>query len=319
MRGKIGKLLGIVTEFGPIFSAKYCFYKYTQKDEKYIKLTYEYLYDVLKPLIEEYKGKKDLPIENLSNHNTKVPVWVCWWQGYDNMPDLCKMCYHRLEKMLPENTELHLITLENYKNYVHIPSDLLGRFESGTITMTTYSDVLRNYLLKEHGGLWIDSTVFVSNRISKEFFEQNNWWSVKLPFEGEKVTNLGQKISKRKWASFLQMGYKGNLLNSFVADAFEVYYRTHRTAVDYFMQNMMIAIAYDHLDQIREIVDRVEFNNKDVYSLYDHIDEPFDKEKYDNWNKNTYFYKMTWKRKYCECTEDGVKNFYSHFVDECMG
>ena len=31
---------------------------------------------------------------------SKIPVWVCWWQGEDSMPELVKMCYTRLKQVI---------------------------------------------------------------------------------------------------------------------------------------------------------------------------------------------------------------------------
>jgi len=80
------------------------------------------------------------------------------------------MCHKRLTQVLPENTEIHIITLENYREYVDIPQHILDKFERGIITMTTMSDVLRFQLLARYGGYWLDATVFFSSDIPKEFF-----------------------------------------------------------------------------------------------------------------------------------------------------
>ena len=169
MTTRLSKIKVLTKQFGIVFTIKYCLYKFGRKDERYIQLVYEKMYDILKPLIEKYKNNIS---ESVFDHNInrKIPVWVCWWQGYDNMPELCKLCYNRLRKMLPENSELLLITLDNYENYVNIPKYIKEKFTKGYISMTAFSDVLRNYLIKENGGFWIDSTIFVSSAIDANFY-----------------------------------------------------------------------------------------------------------------------------------------------------
>lgn len=318
---KLKKLKDMLSQFGVWFSVKYCYFKFTHKDKQYISLVYEYLLNIVKPLIREYNEKVTMlnvsSVDEITMNNEKVPIWVCWWQGYENMPELCKLCFLRLEKMIPENAELHLVTLQNYQSFVEIPSHLVTRFNEGNITMTTYSDILRNYLLKQRGGMWIDSTIFVSKELSEEFFAQPEWWSIKLPFEFENNKNMGQRISERKWSGFIMKGEKENIINSFVADAFSLYYETHKITIDYFIQNMLIRIAYHSIPTVRAIIDAIPFNNTDVYTLYDNIDNIFSAELYEQWNKNTSFYKLTYKREYEPTNSDGQTNFYGYFVEIC--
>lgn len=315
MKNKINKTLKLFKQFGIKFSIKYLYYKVTHNDDKYFSLVYTYLLDFLNPLIEKYNKLKCT--FNEQSVSSKIPVWVCWWQGYESMPDLCKMFYSRLESMLPDNAELKLITTDNYLEYAHIPSSIVKKFNDGLITYTTYSDVLRNYLIRDNGGLWIDSSVFVSNKIPKDFMSSKDWWSVNLSNKGDDIVNFGQKISKRKWSGFLQKGSKNNMLNSFVCEAFELYYSEHDTLIDYFIQNFFLRIAYDKVSKIKNIIDNVKINNTNVYSLYDNIDFAFDEKQYNLWNNDTFFYKMTQKRTYNEYTTDNKLSYYGKIKKLC--
>lgn len=79
-----------------------------------------------------------------------MPIWCCWWQGVESMPEIVKMCHTRLKQVIPKDkTELHIITFDNYKDYVDIPEHILEKFNKGIVTMTTMSDVLRFCLLDE--------------------------------------------------------------------------------------------------------------------------------------------------------------------------
>ena len=67
---------------------------------------------------------------------SKIPVWVCWWQGEDSMPELVKMCYARLKQVIDsEKMEIHLITLDNYKKYVTFPEHVTQKFEQKIIKL----------------------------------------------------------------------------------------------------------------------------------------------------------------------------------------
>jgi hypothetical protein len=317
MGNKISKIVRFYRQFGLVFSTKYYFYKLFKKDKKYINLVYRYLLEDNAEIIEKYRSLNNFKKDNHCK-KLKTPVWVCWWQGYDNMPSLCKMFYKRLSEMLPDNAELILVTRDNYLKYASIPDVIRNRFEQGCISMTTYSDVLRNYLLRDNGGLWIDASVFVSKEISEEFLKNRDWWSVNLYEKNANIENLGQKITERKWSGFLQKGTKGNILNSYLCDSFVKYYENHNCLVDYFIQNLYIKAAYENIPQIRDMIDRIPNNNIDVYSLYDNIDKPFNENLFNKWNSGTTFYKMTQKREY-KSYIDGRMTFFGAVEKICGG
>lgn len=314
MKNKIKKVNNLIKQFGIIFLIKYIFYRITKDDKAYIDLCYKYLLNEIRPVIEKYKDEKIQTIENIGG---KIPVWVCWWQGYDNMPNICKMLYNRLKKMLPENAILTLITLDNYLDYTNIPPKIVEKFNSGKINMTTYSDILRNSLIKEHGGMWIDSTIYCAKKIKKEFLIESKWWSVNLYNDNAKIENLGQKITERKWSGFIQKGNKGNLLNNFVYDAFLLYYEKNDILIDYFIQNLIIKIAYNELPNIKKMIDENPINNINVYDLYNHIDEEYNPDKYNEWIKNTTFFKLTYKRQYNERNNERKINYYGKIKNIC--
>lgn len=316
MKCKLAKVVNLFRQFGACFSIKYLYYKIRHKDEKYIELTYNYLREYLLPLIEKFNNTKE-NINYYDESNSKIPIWVCWWQGYKNMPELCKMFFDRLNEMLPSNADLKLITLDNYLQYAKIPDNIVRKFNEGKISMTTYSDVLRNYLLYNNGGMWIDASVFVSNNISEEFLNNKEWWSINLYSKNDKIINLGQKITNRKWSGFIQKGIKNNILNKFVCEAFELYYAKYDIIIDYFIQNLFIKIAYDNIAQINKIIDNIPVNNVNVYDLFDNVDKEFDKEVYNKWNSRTLFYKFTQKRQYSVYTSDNKLTYFGAIKNIC--
>jgi len=83
-------------------------------------------------------------------------IWILWLQGWDSAPDLVRLCLESWEYHNPD-WEIHMLDLKNIENYVDIASDIS---DWGDITPTGFSDVVRLYLLKEHGGVWVDSTCF---------------------------------------------------------------------------------------------------------------------------------------------------------------
>lgn len=79
-------------------------------------------------------------------------IWVCWWQGLENAPDIVKACIESIQRNAG-NHPVIVLTDENYKQYVTIPRWVEEKRRKEIITRTNYSDLLRLSLLAEHGGM----------------------------------------------------------------------------------------------------------------------------------------------------------------------
>ncbi len=113
-------------------------------------------------LKQKYKTyiKTHTPVSN-NVHEYCNKVWWCWFQGEEQAPELCKSALKTVRNNLPDK-EIIIITEENYKNYANFPSFILKKYNEGKISRTHFSDLLRLELLSKYGGLWIDSTCFLT-------------------------------------------------------------------------------------------------------------------------------------------------------------
>lgn len=313
MKRQLYKLLQLARQFGILFTIKYCYYKYSKNDEKYIKLIYEKMVIFLDPVINQYKNQKNE--STLIRVEEKVPIWICWWQGYDNMPELCRICFDSIRKSLPENSELILITWDNYEKYVTIPRYVVEKVEQQRITLTHFSDILRHSLLAKYGGMWIDSSIYCAKSIEADFLKEADFWSIKLDKSDIDEQYLGQKISKCQWSSFIMKGAKDNLLNRFVLDAMLMYVKEYDLFIDYFLQNLLIRIGYDCIPEVKKMIDSIAVNNQAIYKLYYMIDNEYNERIYDNIRETTTFFKLTWKRGYDSILDNGKKTYYGHIAN----
>ena len=101
------------------------------KSEKYIAEIERFIDEAMGDFVRSYKINDNWKNESEKYPKSeKVPVWVCWWQGEESMPELVKMCFKRLKDTLPADiTELHLITFDNYKDYVMFPAHIEQKFK----------------------------------------------------------------------------------------------------------------------------------------------------------------------------------------------
>lgn len=96
-----------------------------------------------------------------TNHEYSNKVWICWLQGEENAPELVKKCIASVRRTFL-NKEVIIITEENFKDYVQFPDYILKKYKEGKISRTHFSDFLRLQLLIQNGGIWIDSTCFIT-------------------------------------------------------------------------------------------------------------------------------------------------------------
>lgn len=122
--------------------------------------------------IRERLSNYDKPQEAVTSNPIKK-IWICWWQGIENAPDLVKQCYKSVKRNF-EDWEIVVITNSNYSKYVVFPDYIIDKWKKGIISNTHMSDLLRVQLLIKFGGLWLDATIYsTSSNIPKSILDSN--------------------------------------------------------------------------------------------------------------------------------------------------
>lgn len=123
--------------------------------------------------IRKYFKFKDVYPQDLQYKNVQLedPIWIYWHSGMENAPDIVKACYFSIKKY----ADREIITLSegNLEQYVKLPDYIKEKKNSGKISMAAYTDLIRTALLSKFGGLWIDSTVYLTNKIPPQIIEQD--------------------------------------------------------------------------------------------------------------------------------------------------
>lgn len=138
------------------------FHKELTSEQKEL-INHYFYFSYLKKKYSLWVKKQTIDLSFNKSNNTKI-VWWCWFQGEENAPLICKQCLASIRNYLPDY-EVKVITKDNMLSFVNIPKNILEKFYKGLITNTHFSDILRACLLYEHGGVWIDSTVLLTDNI----------------------------------------------------------------------------------------------------------------------------------------------------------
>ena len=278
---------------------------------KEIDLKQKYVGLVLKDLISQYHvGNYAELVDSppvYHDPESKIPVWVCWWQGESDMPELIRVCIDSLRRNIPGDLcRLHLVTMDNVGEYLSFPQWIIDRFESGAITMTGLSDILRMGLLYRYGGMWIDSTYYVASPIDRTLFEAE-FYTQKFD-EGKWKADVVQG----RWAGNLIITKPGNVLCRFALNAFYMYWFKQEEAIDYYLIDYLIDAAYSNIDEVRNLIDSCKSSQPDCLELHKILDDPYDPAIYEKLTANTTFFKLYRKLSPAKETIIGKETFYGH-------
>lgn len=101
-----------------------------------------------------------------------LPVWQFWSQGLDERPALVKACMQSVATYT-EGRPLRVLTHKSLDDYANIPAYIYDLHKRGRIQLAHFSDIVRTWLLCEHGGTWIDATVLLTAPLPEAITREN--------------------------------------------------------------------------------------------------------------------------------------------------
>ena len=262
----------------------------------------DYLAKTLNPIVEKYEADCDNGILQ-----EKAPVWVCWWSGEDTAPPLVKQCIRSIRENAGGHP-VHLITRENYSQYLQIPACMLENVEKKTMGFAHLADYIRVTLLAQYGGLWLDATMFCAGPVPESCF-QSPFFTCKGPVQP------GAYLSNYRWVTFCLGGWKENVLFRFLRDAFVCYWEKNTHAVDYLFFDHIILLGYEAVPAIRKLIDEVPDNNIRRDDLQAAMNGALPAGEWNNIvQSDTTLYKLSWRETYSAVTPEGEESIYGYFL-----
>lgn len=246
----------------------------------------------------------DMKIYSPSSDMTEPTVWIFWWQGEDSMPPLVKACYLQAKKVFHDN-KVVLLEQNNWSDYVEIPAIIIEKVNSGIITLTHFSDILRMALLYQRGGLWMDATLFISRSIPVNIFKQPLF-----TLKSEKVLAY---VSQCRWTSFCFGSMKGHPLAKFMQNLFFQHWQNFDQFIDYFSIDYGLRMAYDECKPIRESIDTCAMQQDKLYSLVSSLSSIYTPRQWDDIMQSGYFFKLNRRLKVPEHV-DKNETMFGHML-----
>lgn len=298
------RIFNYIKEYGIILKILPTFYSKTKNFDKMHDFYLKYIQKHYGYIFEKYKSSNF--ITEKSEKSTDK-VWVLWWQGEENMPQVVKLCLESVKKHT-SGREVIVLNEKNYDKYVNIPDYIVKKYKKGIIGHAHMSDVLRTFLLREYGGTWIDATMFVSSPF-EEVVKGYDFYTINV-YRKESAC-----ITKGKWViSFMHVGCTHTVIFELLKDLYQACWKEHNVALTYLFMDYFIKFAYESIPSIKEEIDKIPLNNYGFHDLIKNIDCPFDEGKWNEIKERAFLHKLSWKSdKYEEAKKSDT--FYKRILD----
>ena len=271
--------LAALLYFVPAFQNDFI-YRIVEKKHKFVL---SYLENQYSDLLDKYR---DLPITE------SVPaehyIWVMWWQGEDNAPDLVRMCIESIRRNA-NGAKVIVITENNFRKYADIPEYIIEKHKKGYVSFAQLSDIMRIFLISRHGGLWLDSTIYVSQPIPENIFSKP-LYSLHTEY---KKTGF---VQNDRIHCFVLGGTPGSKPIMFEREFLSAYWKDHDVIVDYYLLDYSIMLQYFNLPDIKSLIDNLEYTSNGLYELVSILDKPYDREKLEKVLTENIFSKLVWNK-----------------------
>ena len=301
-----------------------------------------HLFPILKPFLGEKKhasifryllghysdvvhGFSKKHVGSISTIEPQSTIWVCWWDGYESIPPLVKACYSSIKQHAGMHP-VQLITKHNFRDFISIPDYILEKVSAGIMTVTHFSNIVRANLLYEHGGIWMDATILVTQNI---LLEDMPFYTLKAPapksssvtlarFAG--LSNLAARIiddtnpQTSRWSGFLLAGTRHSIVFEYMREILYAYWRNHDNQIDYVLYDYTIALGYEYIPSFKKLVDNVPCSSIEKFVLEKNLNKIFSEESFSQY-RATPFHKLTWKSKFETHTKDGKLTIYGYLLE----
>lgn len=217
-------------------------------------------------------------------HKNSNIIWICWFQGMDNAPDLIKKCYQSVVKNNPDKKVI-VLTNENIGDYVTFPEFIFSKWKQGIITHTHMTDLLRLELLINYGGLWLDATVLCTGKAPDYFFNSDLFF-----FQTLKPGRDGHASYISSW---LMEAKTNNKILMATRELCYEYWKENNTMWDYFLLHDFLSIVLEkYEEEWKQIIPR---DNATPHVLLLRLFDVYDETMWNAIKSQTQFHKLTYK------------------------
>ncbi|HAB93526.1 MAG TPA: capsular biosynthesis protein [Lachnospiraceae bacterium] len=233
--------------------------------------------------IDGYLLKQSLKPDKASRRSKDI--WILWLDGMERAPKVVQKCCRSVRDSFPDRP-IHILTEDNYRDYARFPGFIQEKIDSGAISKTHLSDLLRLELLIKYGGTWLDATVFCSSGEVPDYMMDSDLFlfqDLKPGLDGH-----CQRIS-----SWMITACTNHPILRLTRALLYEYWLMHDEMVDYFLFHDFFELAIEAYPEEWSKV--VPCSNAAPHILLLRLFEPYREEVWEAVKEMTPFHKLSYK------------------------
>lgn len=262
----------------------------------------------LKAILTKFSLEKEIRIKNFlrkkitenafenfpslkNSTNPNKAIWVMWWQGILNAPEIVKKCIMNLKKLHPD-WEVNVITKDNIIEYIDDTNKIMDMMHKNEISFTVFSDYLRMFLLDNYGGVWIDSTCFLTDKLPETILNYDIYSS-----KGVLPNELTPRypITSRYQIFFIACKPNNLIIKKLHYLLFKSLIFGYSN-IDYLLTYYLLEIILEDDEQCHSQYDAIPSNNHNIIQVLNKLHKPLTQEIVDLISDDTtYIFKLTYK------------------------
>lgn len=233
---------------------------------------------------KKYKKLIDEGVPNEKCSRSSNKVWICWFQGEENAPDLVKACIESVRRAMPEK-DVVILTDNNIYQYTKFPDYIINKRKNGKISDAHFSDLLRVELLCRHGGIWIDATVLCTADYVPSYLLESKLFVYKQL----NLTNLDDDpIVCSSWLISSVSNHKILLLTR---KLLWHYWKNSTHLENYFLFHIFLSIAAKKYEQLWDEIPL--YNNHSPHELFKKLEYDYTEKKWKIITNKSDFHKLS--------------------------
>lgn len=243
-------------------------------------------------------------------------VWVFWAQGETEMPPLIQACYRQLRHY---HQNITLVSMLNLKEYIDLDDEIYDKLHKGKIGWANFSDIVRNTLLAQYGGLWLDATVWISKEIPFDELAENPYWTAAFSTIPSNKQQFYWSNIKWNWSSSIMFARDINFpLFTFVSQMLVAIAKREKEWPDYVILDYLIYTAYRKYPIISGSMQHCKNFADNRLVLAESMNKPYSEEAYKQIIGNEFCFKLSYRTAWNKTTQGGTPTFNGRMLNDII-
>lgn len=233
------------------------------------------------PEVRKIKEKKVIK----DDENEKI---FSMWGWNPITPPIIDACFRSIRHNC--NQELVVINEKNIDDYISLPGFIMDKKKKGIIKNAHFADLARVELLNNHGGIWLDSTDFVTSPVPQNIIDEDFFVYMTSGKAGSPYSFMQNCFIRSRKGSYLLAAWR---------EVMHQYWKNESREFDYFMHQLMFKTVALYDKRGKEYFNKMlKLNQDSTHGLWwDYSSKPFDKSVFDKITKDAFFQKTAWQHK----------------------